>query len=66
MTITVNGQTSECADNATLSQLLQQLGLAGKPVVIELNGAPVLASAHDTTSIPAEARIEIITLAAGG
>ena len=66
MTITVNGQSREAGEDATLSDLLGELGMAGKPVVIELNGNPVLPSAHAGTTIPADARIEIITLAAGG
>ena len=45
---------------------LTDLGMAGKPVVIELNGEPVLPADHANTAIPPDARIEIITLAAGG
>ena len=66
MTITVNGETRESSEGSTLTQLLDDLGMTGKPVVIELNGEPVLASAHESTVVPPDARIEIITLAAGG
>lgn len=66
MNITVNGQPREIAENSTLHRLLAELGLAEKPVVIELNREAIFSRDYATTMIPAEAKIEIVVLAAGG
>jgi sulfur carrier protein len=66
MTITLNGGPHELAGPLPLTTLLDSLGLAGKPVVVELNEVAVLPGAYPTTLVTAGARIEIVTLAAGG
>lgn len=66
MEITLNGQAHELAGPATLSELLVSLGLAGKPVVAELNREAVLPRHFPETRINAGDSLEIITLAAGG
>lgn len=66
MTITLNGKTHEIPANSSLTDLIQQLGLTGKPVVIELNRLAIFSRDYATTMIPENAVIEIVTLAAGG
>jgi sulfur carrier protein len=66
MEITLNGQAHELTGPTTLTSLLESLGLAGKPVVAELNREPVLPRLFPDTRINAEDSLEIITLAAGG
>ena len=66
MSITVNGQLREIAENSTLQSLLAELGLAEKPVVIELNHEAIFSRDYATTMVPADAKIEIVVLAAGG
>ena len=66
MNITVNGQTREIAENSTLQTLLADLGLAEKPVVIELNREAIFPRDYATSTIPNDAIIEIVVLAAGG
>lgn len=66
MQITLNGQAHELAGPATLSALLESLGLNGKPVVAELNREAVLPRLFPETVINAGDSLEIITLAAGG
>ena len=66
MQIQLNGQPHELVNTLSLSQLLDSLGLAGKPVVAELNCEAVLPRNFPTTEIKAGDRVEIITLAAGG
>jgi len=66
MEITLNGQAHELTGPTTLSALLESLGLAGKPVVAELNREPVLPRLFPDTRINAGDSLEIITLAAGG
>ena len=65
-TITLNGQPHPIPGETTLEQLLASLGLAGKPVVVELDGRPILPRDHPHTAVDPGARVEIVTLAAGG
>jgi sulfur carrier protein len=66
MNITVNGQTREIPENSTLQALLADLGLAEKPVVIELNREALFPREYASTIIPNDAVIEIVVMAAGG
>ncbi|MBK1826943.1 sulfur carrier protein ThiS [Haloferula rosea] len=67
MTLTINGEAREFdATEPTLTALLSDLGMAGKPVVVELNQEPILPGAHETTRVSDGDRIEIVTIAAGG
>jgi thiamine biosynthesis protein ThiS len=50
----------------TLSDLLESIGFGGKPVVVELNEQAVFPRDYPSTLIQEGARIEIVTLAAGG
>jgi len=64
--ITLNGRFHPLADPTSLPDLLTQLGLSGKPVVIELNTHPVPVSHHPQTTVHPGDQMEIVTLAAGG
>ncbi|MCF7674274.1 MAG: sulfur carrier protein ThiS [Akkermansiaceae bacterium] len=66
MIITLNGTPHEIPAPVTLAALLETLGLAGRPVVVELNEVAVLPRDYSTTTVPADARLEVVTLAAGG
>jgi len=66
MQIQLNGQPHELETSASLSELLGSLGLAGKPVVAEINCEAVLPRNFPDTLVLAGDRVEIITLAAGG
>lgn len=66
MIITLNGTPHEIPAPMTLAALLETLGLAGRPVVVELNEVAVLPGDYSTTTVPAGARLEVVTLAAGG
>ena len=64
--ITLNGKTHPLATPVTLRDLLETLGLGGKPVVVELDGHAILPRDHATTTVQPGSRLEIVTLAAGG
>lgn len=64
--LTVNGQALSHHGGPHVSDLLGALGLSGKPVVVELNGAALRPADHASTAIPDGARLELVTLAAGG
>ena len=66
MTITLNGAPHPHPDPICVAQLLENLGLVGKPVVVELDGQAVFPRDHAQTLIQPGARVEIVTLAAGG
>jgi thiamine biosynthesis protein ThiS len=65
-TITLNGAPHPIEGTIPLDCLLDGLGLAGKPVVVELNEQAVFPRDYPRTLIEAGARIELVTLAAGG
>lgn len=67
MTLTLNGspRTFE-SGTLTVASLLAALGLAGKPVVVELDREPVFPADYATTEIGDGASLEIVTIAAGG
>lgn len=64
--ITLNGAPHGIPGTLSVSQLLETLGLDGKPVVVELDGRAVLAREHADTMVRDGARVEIVKLAAGG
>ncbi|MBG7606477.1 MAG: sulfur carrier protein ThiS [Verrucomicrobia bacterium] len=66
MQIQLNGQPHQLENPLNLSELLDSLGFAGKPVVAEINCEAVLPRNFPTTEIKADDSVEIITLAAGG
>ena len=67
MNLTVNGET-QSFDPApeSIAVLLSQLGLEGKPVLVEHNGTALFPRQFATTSVAENDTIEIIQIAAGG
>jgi len=67
MTITLNGQSRDFdTDHITVDGLLAEVGLAGKPVVVEVDREAVFPADYGSTGIRDGASIEIVTIAAGG
>ena len=66
MDMIVNGKQVQVEGVATVSQLLEQLGFAGKRVAVEKNGEIVPKSAHAETAIGADDKIEIVVAVGGG
>lgn len=65
-TITLNGNPYEISSQATISAVLAQLGLQGKPVVVELDEQAVFPRDYENTAVQSGSRMEVVTLAAGG
>ena len=65
-TITLNGEPRPISGALTLDALLLDLGLAGKPVAVELNEQAIFPRDYPQTLVEPGARVEIVTLAAGG
>jgi sulfur carrier protein len=66
MQIIVNDQPREVADGATVAMLLDECGLGGKPVAVEVNLDLVPRAAHAAHRLAAGDRLEIVTLVGGG
>ena len=66
MHVIVNEQPQQYPDGLTVTQLLEQLGLAGKPVAVERNQDLVPRGEHPTTVLQDGDRLEIVSLTGGG
>jgi len=64
--ITVNGTTHPLSDTLTLAQLLDQLGLAGKRLAVEVNRDIVPRGEHANHTLRDGDRVEIIHAIGGG
>ena len=66
MTITLNGEKREIAGVATIGDLLQQIGLGGKPVVVEQNQRALFPREIQAAPVSDGDVIEIVQVTAGG
>lgn len=66
MVVVANGDEVEVAEDATVADLLEQLGLGKRLVVVERNGEPVARSDRTTTRLAAGDRLELVRAVAGG
>ena len=66
ITIILNGHPHETGDGGTVESLLRDLGMDGKPLVVELDEVAVFPRDYAHTAVPAGARVEMVVLAAGG
>lgn len=66
LTITVNGQVREIPRGATVADLLQQLSIEGRYVVVQLSGQIVPRATFAQQVITGGSTLEIITLVGGG
>ena len=66
MHIILNGDRREYPDDLSASQLLQDLGLAGKRLALEINREIVPRSTFDNHIIQPGDRIEIVHAIGGG
>ena len=66
MEITVNGELKTVPDNATVTQLLEQLGLQPRYLAVERNRELVPRTRHAECHLAPDDQIEIVTLVGGG
>jgi sulfur carrier protein len=66
MLITVNGQSRDVAQGATVAALLDELNLARQPVAVEINLDLVPRQRHAQHRLADGDRVEIVTLVGGG
>lgn len=66
MEITVNGERRDVPEAITIAVLLEQFGLAGKYVAVEVNQQVVPRARHAEHPVRAGDTLEIVTLVGGG
>lgn len=66
ITITANGQPRVVKAGSTAADLLQELNVTPKYVVVQLDGEIVQRAAFDQTVLKEASKVEIITLVGGG
>ncbi len=64
--VQVNGERRRVPSGIPVSELLADLGAAGKRVAVERNGEIVPRSRHGTTKLAAGDRIEVVVAVGGG
>jgi sulfur carrier protein len=64
--LTVNGSPRDVADDTTLVQLLDELGLRVGSVVVEHNGTALLRSEVEQARLTDGDRLELVRAVAGG
>ena len=67
MKLILNGDAFELtADPPTVTGLIDQLGLTGRPVAVELNEELVRKRNHEATVLSEGDKLEVVTLVGGG
>ena len=66
LTITVNGDSLLVAAGTTALEVVESLGLAGRPIAVEVNEAVVPRARLAGWRLEDGARLEIVTLVGGG
>ena len=66
MKLTVNGQSTDAPEAQSVRGLVHQLGLADRPVAVEVNARVVPRREHEQTQLSDGDEIEIVTLVGGG
>jgi sulfur carrier protein len=66
LTITVNGDLLSVAAGTTALEVVESLGLTGRPIAVEVNEAVVPRARLAGCMLEAGDRLEIVTLVGGG
>lgn len=66
ITIQLNGEPLELAEGTSITAIIEQRGLAGRRVAVELNREIVPRSEHATQTVADGDQVEIVTAIGGG
>ena len=66
MELLVNGELKSCAEPTSLTQFIEQLGMKGDRVAVELNGEIVPRTQWDAIQLHDGDHLEIVHLVGGG
>ncbi len=64
--VVINGEPRTVSEGTSVLALIGELGLAGKPVAVEMNREIVPRANHSTTLLSAGDRLEVVTFVGGG
>lgn len=64
--IQLNGQSHPLPKPITVAELLAEVGIAERPVAVELNGQVVPKAEHEQRRLSPGDRVEIVTFVGGG
>jgi len=64
--LVINGQPRLVNQGTTVATLINELGLAGRPVAVERNREVVPRALHASTVLAAGDRLEVVTFVGGG
>jgi len=66
LTVTVNGRPRQLRTGSSVADLLAELGLGHKWVLVELNGEPLARSGLEGVTLSPGDRVELVRAVAGG
>jgi len=66
ITVSINDKKYEFENELNITSVLESIGFADKPVVVELDQQALLPKEYSDTTAKDGSSIEIITIAAGG
>lgn len=66
MKVTLNGDHKTVADNCTLGELIEQLGLTEKRIAVEVNRELIIRSEHASYKLSDGDQVEIVHAIGGG
>ncbi len=66
MNIYLNGEARQVPDNCSAAQLIEELGLGGKRIAMEVNREIVPRSSYTDTLLQADDKVEIVHAIGGG
>ena len=66
MRIIINGDSHEVSSGATVRAVLEQMGLGGRPVVVEVNKRALFPRELSDTALAEGDVVEVVQITAGG
>jgi thiamine biosynthesis protein ThiS len=66
MRVEINGEPRDIEPGSTVSMLLAELGLGGRPVAVERNAAIVPRAQHGATMLAEGDKLELVQFVGGG
>ena len=66
MKVVVNGENRDVPEGCTVSALVVELGLDGRPIAVEVNRRVVPRGEHPVTRLVKDDRVEVVHFVGGG
>jgi len=66
ISVVVNGEKTSVEDGLSVAELLERLGMSGRPTAVEQNGSLVPSRLHSESTVSEGDVFELVTLVGGG